>query len=154
MRKLIVLMALFAALAGMLLLTQEPGAERLEILDGVEITGGDGCAFIRIGFNIPVRYVKHFPYDSGEDLRIQLEPISISPGERPSLFNREYLRPPPDDPSGLSEVLYEGGIEGGPFLSLFFRNPVRFKVEQGEDYRSLLVTVYGTDAKGPCQGAH
>jgi len=153
MKKLTIALILALALGGIFFLSQWSEAERLNILDDVRITERDGCAVIRVGFNIPVRYVKHFPYESGDDLRIQLEAISISPGEREALFRNEYHRPPPDDTSGLEEVLYEGNVEGGPFLSLFFRTPVVFKVEQGSDFRSLVVVVTGPEAKEPCPPA-
>jgi hypothetical protein len=39
------------------------------------------------------------------------------------------------------EVLYEGDIDGGPYLTLFFSGPVTYKVVPGTDYRHLTVVV-------------
>lgn len=116
-------------------------------LNDVTIAEYDGCAVIQVMFNFPLRYVKHFPYESGDDLRIQFDPIPIAvpPGETSALFTRESVRPPSNDIASLLEVIYEGNVEGGPFLTLYFRHPVVFKVEQGADFRSLNIVVLGSE---------
>lgn len=121
------------------------------IIDDIEIEETPACAEVKIVFSFPVRYVKHFPYDSGTDLRIQLEPIRISELDKESLYTRETLQPPPNDIAQLEEVVFEGDIEGGPFLTLYFRMPVEYKVGQGADFRSLNVTVKGPEAAQACQ---
>ena len=117
-------------------------------LNDVTITEHDTCAVIRVKFNFPLRYVKHFPYKSGDDLRIQFDPIPIAipPGESSALFTRESVRPPRNDIASLIEVIYEGNVAGGPFLTLYFRHPVVFRVEQGADFRSLNIIVLGSEA--------
>jgi len=37
--------------------------------------------------------------------------------------------------------VYEGDMEGGPYLTLFFSRCVEFWVEQGRDSRSIVVYV-------------
>ena len=39
------------------------------------------------------------------------------------------------------EVLYEGDIDGGPYLTLFFSRLVTYEVVPGTDYRHLTVIV-------------
>lgn len=120
------------------------------IIDEVTVSERPDCSVVKVSFNFPVRYVKHFPYSTGDDLRIQLEPITRNVADREALFARETVLPPPNEIVGLSEVVYEGDIEGGPFLTLFFTRPVNFKVEQGTDFRSVVVTVAGPESKGLC----
>ncbi len=139
------------ALVGLILLSVGLHAQpsRDKILSGVEVDEDTGCAIIKVEFNFPVRYVKHFPYESGEELRIQLEHIVISPLDEEGLSRRESFSPP-NDFAKLIEVVYEGDIIGGPFLTLLFRYPVDYKVQQGSDFRSLIVAVPGPEAGEPC----
>jgi hypothetical protein len=73
----------------------------------------------------------------------------ISPLDEEGLSRRESFSPP-NDFAKLIEVVYEGDIIGGPFLTLLFRYPVDYKVQQGADFRSLIVAVPGPEAAGPC----
>lgn len=139
------------AIVALLILTVELHAQpsRDKILSGVEVDEDTSCAIIKVEFNFPVRYVRHYPYEFGDELRIQLEPIVISPLDREGLSRRESFRPP-NDFAKLIDVIYEGDIIGGPFLTLLFRYPVDFKVQQGTDFRSLIVAVPGPEAVEPC----
>ena len=123
---------------------------RDQILDEVKIEEKGECALIRVEFGFPVRYINHFPSESGDDLRIHFQHIAISQGDEDAVFTRESHRPPPNEIASLSEVVYEGHIEGGPFLTLFFSTNVKFRVEQGVDFRSLIIFVQGHDASEPC----
>ena len=136
----------------LLLLSSPAFASILQILtpEDVTITEAAGCAVIRVAFPFPVRYVKHFPYASGDDLRIQFEPLVVSPADREALFRRRSVRPPRSHIASLAEVVYEGDVGGGPFLTLLFARPRMFSVKQGADFRSLIVVVRGDEAVGEC----
>ncbi len=121
------------------------------IIDDIQITEDSGCSEILIWFNFPVRYVKHFPYEFGDDLRIKIQPIVTGPEERDALFTREPVIPPPNELAGLSKVLYEGDVPDGPFLTLFFDETVAFQVGQGADFRSLVIMVTAPDNPEPCR---
>ncbi|MFQ5442177.1 MAG: hypothetical protein ACE5EB_05570 [Thermodesulfobacteriota bacterium] len=146
-----VLKIVAAAFLAVIFLSPGVHAQRMRILDQVDIEETEVCAAVHVGFNIPMRYIKHFPYESGTELRIQLEAITISPAERDALFEREHFKPPPNDIASLTEVEYEGNIDGGPFLNLFFDRVVEFKVSQGEDYRSILIIVTWPGETDTCE---
>ena len=150
MRTATVLKTWIVALAILLLLPSQRLCARPPILtlNNVTITQKGEYVVVRVEFNFPLRYVKHFPYESGDDLRIQFEPIrlAVRPGEEAALFTRRSVRPPPNNIASLLEVVYEGNVEGGPFLTLFFVRPVVFTVEQGTDFRSLIIVVHGPEA--------
>ncbi|MEK6758767.1 MAG: hypothetical protein AABY51_03260 [Deltaproteobacteria bacterium] len=120
------------------------------VLDRVEIMNDAGCAEIDVSFNFPVRYVRHFPAGSGSDLRIQVEPIVTSEADRSNIATRETIQPDPDHLSTLEKIVYEGDEIGGPFLSFYFNTDVAFKVEQGPDYRSLVIWVADKPVKDTC----
>ncbi len=111
------------------------------MLDCIDVQEGDVETRLQINMTIPVRYVSHFPRSSGNELHIKLTPIAISPGDRDALFARESLVPVEHAQSFLSEVIYEGDIEGGPYLTLLFNRSVHFSVEQGRDSRSIVVRI-------------
>ncbi len=149
MRKFSILAICILAIIGVLFLSTRPMAGRV-IIDDVEITDEDGCSRITIMFNFPVQYIQHFPDESGEDLRIQLEPIVTGSQERDALFTHETAYLPTDGVGELQDITYEGDIEGGPYLTLFFRTPVKFSVSQGKNFRSLDVAVSAIGASTPC----
>jgi hypothetical protein len=123
------------------LLTQ-PVRDR--ILKDIQITNVNGRAVVEIVFSDPIGYVTHFPQSSGDELRVQLNPIRVSRADRDALFKREGVRPEFNARAALLEVVYEGDIEGGPFLTLYFSRPVVFEVIPGSDFRSLTVVVQTT----------
>jgi hypothetical protein len=151
MQRLTYLKTCALALVGTILFTSALTAQpvRDRILGDLEITEGQNYTVIQVGFNFPVRYVRHFPLESGNELRIKLLPIAISPIDREALFERESIRPPSNDTAGLLEVVYEGDQEVGLFLTLLFHHPVHFQVKQGSDFRSLTVIVGGGGASAP-----
>jgi hypothetical protein len=126
--------------AGLLLLqpvAAQPVRDRL--LDTLEIAAADDGFSVLVRMTVPVRYVRHFPYDSGAELRIRIRPFDVGSADREALFRRETLVPHGDDDNALAEVVYEGDIEGGPYLTLTFSRCVEFRVGQGRDSRSILV---------------
>ncbi len=133
----------YGLITGLLLMAANSSAEpaRNRILDQVHVTEQAHCAVIEVGFTLPIRYVRHFPYDEGNELRIKLDPISVSALDRPALAMRESLRPARGGDLPLYEVVYEGDMEGGPFLTLEFRRAVAFTVRQGPAFRSVVITV-------------
>jgi hypothetical protein len=122
---------------------------RDRILGDLVVSKHDGGGEIQVGFTFPVRYVKHFPYESGDELRVQVEPIAISRSDKDALFKRESIKPPRNGIPDLLEVIYEGDVVEGPFVTLVFRRPVAFKVEQGADFRSLTITVRVPERSAP-----
>ena len=137
----------------LLLVASLSGAEpaRNRFLDEVHVTDQGACSVIRVGFTLPIRYVRHFPPDRGEELRIKLDPIAVSPVDRPALGMRESLRPTPNGHVPLHEVVFEGDMEGGPFLTLDFSRMVNYAVRQGRDFRSLIIAVTTGDGVSPAQ---
>src|SRR3990172_7487744 len=109
----------------------------------VTITERENCAVIRVAFSFVVRLVRHFPQASGDALRIQFAPLGLSGADREALFTRRSVRPPRSDIASLAAVVYEGNVAGGPFLTLFFTRPRMFRVEEGRDFRSLIIVVRG-----------
>ncbi len=127
----------------------DAASREFRIFDEVWLVEQQECRFIEVRFNIPMRYIKHFPYEGGVDLRIQLEPLAINPTEEEAQFRREYPGSISSDVGEIADVVFEGDIDGGPFLSLYFHKTVSYKVGQGTDFRSLVISVAAKE-DSPC----
>ena len=140
MKKILALAGLVVLLAATLwgsTLYSQPVRDR--ILDTIDVQHSGNGTMIRIGLTVPVRYLRHYPYDSGNELRIKILPFDVHTNDRDALHKRESLVPSNDDPPELMEVIYEGDMDGGPFLTLLFDHEVHYGVEQGRDSRSVVV---------------
>jgi hypothetical protein len=121
------------------------------ILTDLTIGGSDACVEVRVTFALPVHAIKHFPETYGDEVRVQVGPAQATGSDVEALSQREAIRAAEfDDRVPLDEVFYEGDIAGGPFLTFRFTRPVTFHVDQGDDFRSLVLYLPGPPAEGPC----
>lgn len=128
------------------LIAQLAGSEpvRKKLLDQLDVQDGEETTTIRISLTSPVRYIRHFPSESGDELLIKILLFDVGSDNRDALFGRETLVPFSNEDLPLTEVVYEGDIENGPYLSLFFSRRVDFEVQQGTDSRSIVVYINKT----------
>lgn len=133
--------------AGLLIPFPEPWAQpvRDRVLEDVLVAETPDAWEIHVGLSFPARYQRHFPQERGTELRVSMQPLAVSDVDRSELAGRESVRPPSGRPLGLEEVIWEGDMTEGPVITLLFARPVSFWVRQGNDFRSLVVTV----PKGP-----
>ncbi len=111
------------------------------ILDFLEIKKTKDQVLIQIGFTFPIRYIRHYPQNKGDQLRIQIKPIIINPNESKDLFIRESIPPQSAKWGDLADVVYEGSDIEGRYLALYFKKTMIFEVTQGNDYRSINVHI-------------
>jgi hypothetical protein len=142
------LLLVFLIIAALSLSSLQSQPVRERILDDLEVTETGAGLRMRISLTTRVRYVRHYPYENGAELRIRITPFDVSSDDRQALPRRESLVPYGAGPLLPKEVVYEGDIEGGPYLTLFFKQVVDFKVEQGRDSRSIVVHIGGTSSEG------
>jgi len=135
-----------------IVLLSSPALAVIRVLtpNDVTITEQGPCVVIRVAFPFPVTYLKHFPPTSGKEVRIQFEAFPVTPEDREALFTRRSFTPPRSALASLAELSYEGNVRGRPFLTLCFTRPRMFRVEQGKDFRSLVIVVRGDQATGEC----
>ena len=118
---------------------------RDKVLDEVSVVRSDESLFVEVLFSFPLRYRSHFPADQGEELRIRLQPVRVPVSDLDAVPRRESVIPQYADAVAVDEVIYEGDIEGGPYLTVRFTRPVRYQVIPGSDYRSMRVIVQSVD---------
>jgi outer membrane biosynthesis protein TonB len=109
------------------------------VLESLEVDPSADGYDIRVGFGIPVRYIRHAPVGRASTVEVQIGTVSfglLGSG----LFSSESLRPSQAG-SPLVDVVYEGGRTEGPVLVLHFSRAVDFTVTQQDDLDTLTVAV-------------
>ena len=114
---------------------------RDKILDDVQLVRNDEQLTLKVAFSMPMRYRSHFPQDRGDELRIQLHPVRIPASDLNAVPRREGVVPLYADSAAIDEVIYEGDIEGGPYLTVRFTRPVSYRIIPGSDYRSINIVI-------------
>ena len=118
---------------------------RDKVLEEVQIVQKDGNVIIEVQFSFPLRYLSHFPQEKGESLRIRLRPVRVPSSDANAVFRREGVVPQYADTVAIDEVIYEGDVPGGPFLTFNFTRPASYQVIPGPDYRSVSVVMVSVD---------
>ena len=118
---------------------------RDKVLDEVSVVQRDEELYVEVLFTFPLRYRSHFPEDRARELRIRLQPVRVPISDLDAVPRRESVVPQYADVVALDEVIYEGDIEGGPYLTIRFTRPVRYQVIPGSDYRSMRIVVQSVD---------
>lgn len=113
----------------------------LGILDSLDVSQHDDSAALTIMFSVPVHYVRHFPIGEGDVVQITVSAGSVGRSGDEALQRRQSLNWTPSREMPLTDVSYEGNISSGPNLIVRFRHPVKFRVEESGDSRSIIVTV-------------
>jgi|GEM_PF-1640750 len=132
-----ILLALSAPFAISLSALAQPVTTR--VFEGMESGESDGIPNVRISFNMPVRYLRHSPRNSGDSIHIQFFPLVVSGAGVAEFLGRESLRLPRDLPAPIVEIVYDGVVAGRPIVDIRLAHPVRFEVRQGEDLRSIVI---------------
>ncbi len=132
---------LVAFVAGGWALSATPVRDR--ILDRVSLNIINEQVMLNVQLSFPFRYLSHFPLDEGRELRIRLQPVRVSSSDMGAVFQREGMVPADADSAAIDEVIYEGDIAGGPYLTVRFTARVRYEVIPGADYRSMNILLHG-----------
>jgi hypothetical protein len=115
-----------------------------QLLDDVEVRSNQGIVEIRLQFTVPVRYIKHFPAERGELIKLYLQVLSLDGTEETDM--QEYKRTPSIQRMPPFTVMYSTvrtchSVRDPLCLDIQFNKPVRFNVRQGVDGRSILLHV-------------
>ena len=107
------------------------------------------CATVNIDFNVPVRYVSHFPDRGGRELRIGVQPLNFNRGSLSTALATESLRPPSSKVAGIQRITYDVSDPAGPTLVLQFDHDANWDVKPDRTATRLVVTVSGRDGCVP-----
>ena len=127
----------------------QPVTER--ILSDAVLAAEPDCAQLTIRFNLPVRYLSHFPYESGRELCVRVRPLAFGANETAFRFRRESLRPPASEWVAIARIEYEGDAVNGACVTVNFQEPAYYRVGQGADYRSIVIAIARQPSRPSCQ---
>ena len=119
-------------------------ASHADLLEDMETRTEHGVGEIRLVFSVPVRYLKHFPADHGELLKIYFETFGAD--EPGNIDLRGYKRSPAMPLVPAYTVTYTTArscyAARAPLcLDIQFSQPVTYRLKPGEDGRSLLLHI-------------
>lgn len=128
------------AIGALLVAPAAPG----QLLDEIQVAKDNGFARVRLAFTTPVRYVRHFPPEHGEIIRVFLgnlaqgEPDPADRVERRIGFTSQYVPP--------FTVTYtaRANCDRTPkpiCVVIQFEQPVSYTIRVGDDGRSLLLFI-------------
>lgn len=138
---------LIAFLLGFVFSQASASSTRDRVLGDVNISRTGEHIVIQVAFNFPVRYLRHYPLDYGNELNIQLEPILAGAEGLGGLKQRESLPAPANNPAGLVRVEYEGSDLIKPTLRVVLNKASNYTVRQGDDSRSLEILLPAATAE-------
>jgi hypothetical protein len=115
-----------------------------QLLEEIQVAEDNGFARLRLGFATPVRYVRHFPPEHGEIVKIFLQSLALEEideadrVERRRGFTSDFIPP--------FTVTYTArrdcdNIRNPVCLTIQFKEPVSYTLRVGDDGRSLSLFV-------------
>lgn len=141
----------FAALLGVQRTHAQPVTD--QFIANAEVTTVKNCAFLRVNFNVRVRYTGHFPQDKGSQVRISLQAIDGDAGVDGRLSPREGVRMVNAAAASIASVQLALDESIGPVLHVQFLRPVSFQVIQSGSFESVLVAIATSGSAASCAGA-
>ena len=111
------------------------------VFESVEVDAVKNGYVLRNNFTCPLRYISHYPYSESDELSIRIEPVPLCTSDFDNVKVRGSVKPRTNITNDIVEVVYEGDNHEGPSLIIYFEQPVKFSVSQGDDYRSIEVNV-------------
>lgn len=124
-----------------------------QFISSAEVTTAKNCAFLRVNFNVRIRYTGHFPQDKGSQLRISLQTIDGDAGVDGRLTPREGVRLINGAAASIASVQLALDESIGPVLLVQFLRPVSFQVIQSGSFESVVVAIANSGSAAACAGA-
>jgi len=117
----------------------EPVLDR--ILSAAQVHDVNGCAQLRITFNIRIRYISHFPIGRGDQLTIRFAAIDPAEAQLDLLSRQEAIPAPGSKIAAIRSIEFDASSAPSPGLLITFKHQVSFKVAEGPDFQSLAIAI-------------
>jgi tetratricopeptide (TPR) repeat protein len=114
---------------------------QIDVMDSIDITPAADQTEIRINLNVPVRYKSHSPKESGDVLRINVEPVPTLGAEGDVLFTTQSIQWSASDTVPLNEVVYNSSGFATSTITLQFARVTRYEIPPSPDPRVLVIIV-------------
>jgi hypothetical protein len=108
------------------------------VLEKAQAVHSGECITLTVSFNLPVQYLRNAPRGRGLSLYMDVRPLATGTATEEGLAQREAVRVQSDGPIPIIAVVYDGTLSE-PRIAVDFDMPMVFSVQQGADFRSLVV---------------
>lgn len=120
------------------------GVASAQALEDIEITPVGNEARVQLRFNAPVRYISHFPRDSGQIVHLTLQVVTLN--ESDGTPYEYYMHSPKSDLIPGFTVRYsrlrDCALQRDPVcLVIEFNQPVHYQLQMTADSRRVLLFV-------------
>lgn len=111
------------------------------ILNDVVVEEEGSMLVLKVKTNVPIRYENHFPEGPSKFVQIKVRAVSLTGADKNEYMGNESILPGFIEQVPVMDVAYEGNVEGGPFLSLRFKEPVRYQVKEDPELNGVFLFV-------------
>jgi hypothetical protein len=127
-------------------------------LDDIDARSDQGVTEVRLHFTAPVRYIKHFPAERGDLIKLYLQVLTLEGTKEGGPYVYKHTPSIPQIPpfTVMYSTVRTCLTERNPLcIDIAFNKPVRFNIRQGEDGRSILLYVLpDTGQRHPAPAPH
>ena len=133
-----------SVLFGLMLGSGWPGPAAAQLLEDIEVDTEQGVVEYRLHFSVPVQYVKHFPQERGELIKLYLQALRLDDIE--PVDHLEYKRTPKLTNVPAFKLVYSTvrncfTVRDPICLDFQFNQPVRFRFRPETDGRTIVLIV-------------
>jgi len=111
------------------------------ILDDVIVQEEGGMYVLQVKTNVPVRYENHYPQGPSEFVQIKVRAVSFVGANTNEYMGAESILPGFIEQVPVMDVAFEGNVPGGPYLSLRFKEPIRYQVKEDPDLNGVFLYI-------------
>ncbi len=97
---------------------------------------------IRIGFNYPVQYILHYPPSPRDEVVVQIRLLEANALEGRLPVIEESAALDAMMKRLFEDLRFEGSVPETPLVILRFTHPQHFRIEQGGDWRSIVLYLF------------
>jgi hypothetical protein len=122
-------------------------------LAGAQLANHEGCAILKVNFNVRVRYASHFPLERGDELRIAVNLIDRNQAAALASLTsrREAITLPDGERAGIKAIDLETQNLAEPVLRIVFDRALAYQVAPDSDTQSIVVAIAGANRSATCQ---
>jgi hypothetical protein len=147
---------LTAVLLGPALFALRPGLAQPVLdraLGGAQLVTHEGCAILKVSFNVRIRYASHFPLERGSELRIAVNFVDRSQAAALAspTTRREAVTLSDGERTGIKAIELETENITEPVLRIVFDRALAYRVAPDADAHSVVVAIAGATRSAACQ---
>ena len=116
------------------------GGQSGDLVSDIAINRDNKGGHLDINFVNAVRYLGHYPQTEGDVLQVKLRPVAFGEFKENLSISDKLPNSAKVRDYNIEDILYEGKVPGGPFIVIRFSKPMRFKIEEGNGLKSLLIS--------------